>query len=132
VGENSMLVRKKKEKIHKKKEMSDEAKSGENLQTIRSWIRTIEQTTTSVSSRLSALENRLSGAIKEPENVILNGMEGPVKTLFLNVKKKNAGELARMLDGELCHLHNELAKQQQQTSCLQEQLEMIEKLLYLS
>jgi hypothetical protein len=122
-----MLVRKKKENLLKKKEITDGSAKGENLQTIRSWIRTIEQTTTSVSSRLSAVENRLSGAIKEPGNDILKGMEGPIGTLLLNAKRKNAGELARMLDGELCFLHNELIKRQQETCGLQEQLRAFEK-----
>jgi hypothetical protein len=122
-----MLVRKKKENLRKKKEITDGSAKGENLQTIRSWIRTIEQTTTSVSSRLSAVENRLSGGMKGPENSILKGLEGPIATLLLNAKKKNAGELARMLDGELSLLHNELIKQQQETCGLQEQLGAFEK-----
>jgi hypothetical protein len=122
-----MLVRKKKEKVRKKKEITEGSAKGENLQTIRSWIRTIEQTTTSVSSRLSAVENRLSGAMKEPENGILKAMKGPIETLLLKVKKKDTGEVVRVLDGELSLLHNELVKQQQETCCLQEQLGAFEK-----
>ena len=47
-----MLVRKKRENLHKKKVMTEDPSSGENLQSLGSWIHKIEQTTTSVSSRL--------------------------------------------------------------------------------
>jgi hypothetical protein len=44
-----MLVRKRKEKSSKKRGMKEGPDSEENLQSVRSWIRKIEQTTTSVS-----------------------------------------------------------------------------------
>jgi hypothetical protein len=117
-----MLVRKRKEKVSKKKGMKEGSDSEENLQSVRSWIRKIEQTTTSVSSRLSAVEKRLSGRMSESDGLRTIGIEGPVETLFLHVKKKNATEVARVLDSELTLLHNELVTQQQETSCLKEQL----------
>ncbi|DAC71658.1 MAG TPA: hypothetical protein DSN98_09275 [Thermoplasmata archaeon] len=122
-----MLVRKRKENLLKKKGIAEGSDSEENLQTLRSWIRKIEQTTSSVSSRLSAVEKRLSGGMSEPDARNRIGMEGPVETLFTNVKKKNAGQLVRVLDSELALLHNEAAAQQQETCCLKEQLEVIEK-----
>jgi len=122
-----MLVRKRKEKVSKKKGMNEGSDSEENLQSVRSWIRKIEQTTTSVSSRLSAVEKRLSGRMSESDGLRAIGIEGPVETLFLHVKKKNATEVARVLDSELTLLHNELVKQQQETSCLKEQFGEIEK-----
>jgi hypothetical protein len=121
-----MLVRKKKENLLKKKGINEESSSEENLQSFRSWIRKIEQTTTSVSSRLSAVEKRLSGGMSEPDNIYHIGMEGPIETLILDVEKKNERKLARLLDGELTLLHNEVTSQQQQTCCLKEQLEVIE------
>ncbi len=114
-----MLVRKKRENLLKKKVMTEDPSSGENLQSLGSWIRKIEQSTTSVSSRLSAVEKRLSIGMIESESVHLVTMEGPVEKLILNVKKKNASELARALDGELSLLHNELVKQEQQLSTSQ-------------
>jgi hypothetical protein len=123
-----MLVRKKRENLHKKKVMTEEPSSGENLQSLGSWIHKIEQSTTSVSSRLSAVEKRLSIGMIESESVHLVTMEGPVEKLILNVKKKNAGELARALDGELNILHNELVKQEQQLSSLKEQLVVVEQM----
>ena len=53
-----MLVRKPKTKTTKKKTKKDTS-SQDNIQSMRSWIRKIEQTTSSVSSRLSAVEKRL-------------------------------------------------------------------------
>jgi hypothetical protein len=123
-----MLVRKKREKLLNKKVIPEGSSSGENLQSLDSWIRKIEQSTTSVSSRLSAVEKRLSIGTIESENVHLVTMEGPVEKLLLNVKKKNASELARALDGELSLLHNEMVKQEQQLISLKEQLVAVEKM----
>lgn len=122
-----MLVRKRKEKSSKKKGINEGSDSEENLQSVRSWIRKIEQTTTSVSSRLSAVEKRLSGRMSVSDGLKTIGIEGPVETLFLHVKKKDTAEVARVLDSELALLHNELAKQQQETCSLKEQLGEIEK-----
>jgi len=122
-----MLVRKRKEKSSKKRGMNEGSDSEENLQSVRSWIRKIEQTTTSVSSRLSAVEKRLSGRMSVSDGLKTIGIEGPVETLFLHVKKKDTAEVARVLDSELTLLHNELAKQQQETCSLKEQLGEIEK-----
>jgi len=123
-----MLVRKKRENLLKKKVMTEDPSSGENLQSLGSWIRKIEQSTTSVSSRLSAVEKRLSIGMMESESVHLVTMEGPVEKLILNGKKKNASELARALDGELSLLHNELVNQEQQLGSLKEQLVVVEKM----
>jgi hypothetical protein len=123
-----MLVRKKRENLHKKKVMTEDPSSGENLHSLGSWIHKIEQTTTSVSSRLSAVEKRLSIGMRESEDVHLVTMEGPVAKLVLNAKKKNASELARALDGELLLQHNELVKQEQELGLLKEQLVVIEKM----
>jgi len=122
-----MLVRKRKEKFSKKKGINDVSDSEENLQSVRSWIRKIEQTTTSVSSRLSAVEKRLSGRMSESDAMNMIGIEGPIETLLLNSKKKNITEIARVFDSELTLLHNELVKQQQETSCIKEQLGELEK-----
>jgi hypothetical protein len=123
-----MLVRKKRENLLKKKVMTGDPSSGENLQSLGSWIRKIEQSTTSVSSRLSAVEKRLSIGMMESESVHLVTMEGPVEKLILNGKKKNASELARALDGELSLLHNELVNQEAQLGSLKEQLVVVEKM----
>lgn len=121
-----MLVRKKKEKFLRKKEARAEAESEENLQSFRSWIRKIEQTTTSVSSRLSAVEKRLSGGMIDGGVPPTLSMDGPIQTLFSNVKKRNITDVARVLDSELVLLHNELVHHQQQADSLKEQLGKIQ------
>jgi hypothetical protein len=123
-----MLVRKKRENLLKKKAMHEGTSSGDSLPSLGSWIRKIEQSTTSVSSRLSAVEKRLSIGTIEPGGISLVEMEGPVEKLVLNGKKKSASELARALDGELILLRNEQVKQEQQLSGLQEQLTVVEKM----
>lgn len=107
--------------------MNEGSDSEENLQSVRSWIRKIEQTTTSVSSRLSAVEKRLSGRMSGSDGLKTIGIEGPIETLFLQMKKKNTPEVARVLDSELTLLHNELVKQQQEMGSLKEQIVEIEK-----
>jgi hypothetical protein len=122
-----MLVRKRKERVSKKKRKYPEADQDENLQSVRSWIRKIEQTTTSVSSRLSAVEKRLSGWMSGSDGLKTIGIQGPIETLFLHTPKKNIPETARVLDSELTFLHNELAKQHEETNMLKEHLEGLEK-----
>ena len=122
-----MLVRKRKEKLSKKKRNIDRVDSEENLQSVRSWIRKIEQTTASVSSRLSAVERRLSGRMSETSAGKTIGIEGPIETLFVNMKKKETPEVVRVLDNELCYLHNELVRHQQETEALKGQMSDYEK-----
>ena len=52
-----MLTQREKKKMLKKEDVVSE----DNIQSLRSWVRKIEQSTMSVSSRLSAVEKRLSG-----------------------------------------------------------------------
>lgn len=120
-----MFMRKKKVNVRKRKEMYTECAAEENLQSLRSWIQKIEQTTASVSSRLSAVEKRLSGAAAEQNIRNPIGMQGPVETLLLHVKNKKAGQLARLLDGELSLVHNELVYQQQENDSLKKQIHAI-------
>jgi len=123
-----MLLRKKKENFSRKKDAVRGADSEENLQSFRSWVRKIEQTTASVSSRLSAVEKRLSGGMMNADTSSKCSLDGPIQRLFSTGKKKNTPDVARVLDSELVLLHNELVKQQQETNCLKEHLgEMQEK-----
>jgi hypothetical protein len=123
-----MLVRKKRENLLKKKARSEDSASEENLQSVRSWIRKIEQSTTSVSCRLSAVEKRLSTGMNETENNGLIAMNGRVETLMINIKKKSARAVARVLDGELTLLHNEVMKQEKEFDHLKEQLSAVEEM----
>ncbi|MBN1860927.1 MAG: hypothetical protein JW840_05645 [Candidatus Thermoplasmatota archaeon] len=122
-----MLVRRRKDHVLKKKGLSEGAAGENTVQSLRSWIRKIEQTTGSVSSRLTAVERRLSGGMTEFDEKHPIPLQGPIETLFMDGKKKNTGELARVLDRELSVLHNQVAEQQQQTSDLREHLGAIEQ-----
>lgn len=122
-----MLVRKRKEKKIKKRGREKEIDSEENLQSVRSWIRKIEQTTASVSSRLAAVEKRLSGRMSETNGLKIIDLQGPVETLLVHGKKKNTTEIAHVLDTELSCLHNEQLREQQELNILKEQLNEIGK-----
>ena len=50
-----MFIKKKKEKNHRKKVNAMAPLSEESVQSLRSWVRKIEQSTNSVSSRLTAV-----------------------------------------------------------------------------
>lgn len=105
----------------KKIKRSDENLAQENLEAFRSWIQKIEQSTTAVSSRLSAVEKRLSTGIDESEPSDLLPMNGRVETLVVNIKKKSAGAVARVLDHELTYLHNEMIDLKKELARLTEQ-----------
>jgi preprotein translocase subunit SecD len=116
-----MLTQREKKKMLKK----DDLVSDDNVQSLRSWIRKIEQSTMSVSSRLSAVEKRLSGRALLSDDGAVDVMEGPVEKLVSTVKqgkKKNAGELARVVDSELSLLQNELIQQEAELKTLKDAL----------
>jgi len=123
-----MLVRKIKQNLLKKKPRTEDVSSQENLQSLRSWIRKIEQSTTAVGSRLSAVEKRLSSGMNESDAGNLLAMNGRVETLVLNIKKKSASAVARVLDHELTFLHNELIDQKKEFDRLKEQLTAFEEM----
>lgn len=127
-----MLVRKKKQHVLcrnlTRKTKCESVDSEDNLQSVRSWIRKIEQTTTSVSSRLAAVEKRLSGGITGLDEKNQLHLQGPIETLLADGKKKTTAEVARVLDRELALLHNEVVEQQQQTNDLREHLGVIEQI----
>jgi hypothetical protein len=118
-GEEFMFVKSK-----KKVDVKDSSPE-DTVQSLRSWIRKIEQSTASVSSRLTAVETRLSGSMSESGAVNLVSMQGPIETFVRNGKKKNAGELAHALDSELTILHNEMVNREQDFLDLKNQLTVI-------
>jgi hypothetical protein len=73
-----MFVKNKKEKKVNKRTMQKNECSDESVHSLRSWIRKIEQTTSSVSARVSAVEKRLSGGTYSKEGDVPIGMEGPI------------------------------------------------------
>ncbi len=53
-------------------------------------------------------------------------IQGPIETFVRNGKKKNAADLAHLLDSELVLLHNEMVRQEQDLKNLQNLLAAIE------
>jgi hypothetical protein len=121
-----MLTNRKTESFLKKKTVPQNPASEDTVQSLRSWIRKIEQSTTSVSARLTAVEKRLSGGMTEIETGPPLSMQGPVETLVRNGKKRNAGELAHLLDSELTLLHNELVQKEPEVQDLKNQLLVVD------
>ena len=84
-----MLVNKHKPKTSKKKTKKNTS-SQDNVQSMRSWIRKIEQSTNSVSSRLSAVEKRISQRSMSSSNdsIQSNLLEGPIERIFADLKEE--------------------------------------------
>ena len=121
-----MFIRKRQDKKHHKKTNATASSSEESVQSLRSWVRKIEQSTNSVSARLTAVESRLSGGYASSEEALMSVMEGPVERFLSDVqkgKKKSLEEHARFLDRELHCLHSELGKQHQEYQALKEQVQ---------
>lgn len=127
-----MLIRKKQDKKNHKRKNDTDPSSEESVQSLRSWVRKIEQSTNSVSSRLTAVETRLSGSFASSDEALVSVMEGPVERFFSNIqkgKKKTLDEHARILDHELHCLHSELGKQQQEYQTLKEQIDELSQVI---
>jgi len=125
-----MLVRKPKTKTTKKKTKKD-ASSQDNIQSMRSWVRKIEQMTNSVSSRLSAVEKRISRRnLESPSDPIQKAMlEGPIERIFADIKEeknnKDIEEVSRILDSEFSIMQEELISQENEITSLESQLTTI-------
>jgi len=130
----AMFIRKNQDKRNRKKTKAVVPLSEESVQSLRSWVRKIEQSTSSVSSRLTAVETRLSGGYASTDEALLSVMEGPVERFLSDVqkgKKKTLEEHARVLDHELHCLHTELGKQQQEYQALKDQVDELNQSLPL-
>ena len=125
-----MLVNKNKSKTSKKKTKKDTS-SQDNVQSMRSWIRKIEQSTNSVSSRLSAVEKRISRKSVDSSNdsIQSNLLEGPIERIFADLKEgkssKDIEEVSRILDSEFTIMQEELISQENEITSLEGQLSTI-------
>ena len=120
------------EKQLHKKTTTTVPSSEEVVQSLRSWVRKIEQSTNSVSSRLAAVEMRLTGCFTSSGQTLLAVREGPVERFFTemkNGKKKTLEEHAKALDQELFSVFTELEKNKQEYRTLEEQVRELERLL---
>jgi len=112
-----MLVNKNKTmKKTSKKELNDYE---DNILSMRSWVRKIEQTTNSVSSRLNAVEKRISSRRLDSNGNSISGVtiiDGPIDKVISELKdgkEKNSLEYVfRVVDSEIGVLQDELDSQQ--------------------
>jgi len=90
--------------------------SEESIQSFRSWIRKLEQSTNSLGSRLSAVEKRISN--KKIENTKeIQENDKKITKIFKKIKKdqditENLEEIGTVLDEELIDIREEIIQQQ--------------------
>ncbi|RLF33822.1 MAG: hypothetical protein DRM98_01700 [Thermoplasmata archaeon] len=129
-----MLVNKKK---NSKKNTGRKNESyEENIQSMRSWIRKIEQTTNSIGSRLAAVEKRLSNKRSNVSNNSLSGLtiiEGPIEKVLSELKDetetRNMDYVLRIVDNELALIHDEIDSQQSDVDSLNIKINDLTKLI---
>lgn len=125
-----MFIGKKKENNHKKKTNAVVPSSEDSVQSLRSWVRKIEQSTNSVGSRLAAVEARLTGGFASSGEAPLSVMDGPVEkfvTSIKNGKKKTIDEQAKIIDSEIHFLSTELQRRAQEFQSLSEHMTDLEQ-----
>ncbi|MDH7516821.1 MAG: hypothetical protein QHH19_00480 [Candidatus Thermoplasmatota archaeon] len=128
---DNLLVNKNKTKNRIEK---DSYSSEENIQSFRNWIRKIEQTTNSISSRLSAVEKRISRKTDDSDKKILYGtLEEPISRVFTVLKdeenKKTIEEAAQVLDSEFSIMQEEIKSLQDDVDGLREKTDELKSLL---
>jgi len=129
-----MLVKKNKNIPSKKKMERDNYTSEDNIQAFRNWIRKIEQTTNSVSSRLSAVEKRISRKTDDQDKKIFyNMLEEPISRIFTVLKdgknKKTIEEISQTLDSEFSIMQEEITSLQDDVGALKGKIDELEPLL---
>lgn len=128
-----MLANRHKSKT-KNRQQKDISPSDESIQSFRSWIRKLEQSTTSLSSRLSAVEKRISHkSFSSTSSIQAYGAEGPVERLFgeLPIEKNDAtvSELSVLLDSEFSLMQEAIIAQQVEVAALRETVSEMESQL---
>ncbi len=124
-----MLIDKRKSKTTKKKSKKEAIPSEDTIQSFRSWIRKLEQTGNSLSSRLSAVERRLSKRKSDGTSTSLSepSMEGPIEKIFEYLNEEKQGkpieEVSKILDNEFAIMQEELIAQQTELASLKESME---------
>lgn len=123
-----MLADKHKTNKRKKKALRDKTSSEDTVQSFRSWIRKLEQTANSLSSRLSAVEKRLSRRKPDPSAKLMPSImvEGSMGRIFEILKDgaedKNFDEVSRIVGNEFTFMQEELISQQTEVAFLKEKI----------
>ncbi|MEA3458649.1 MAG: hypothetical protein U9R21_08235 [Candidatus Thermoplasmatota archaeon] len=121
-----------KRKTKKKKALYESKVSSEDtVQSFRSWVRKLEQTANSLSSRLSAVEKRLSLKKFNDSSGLISGniMKSSIEKIFENINEKKEDkaleELSKLLDKEFSIMREELTSQQIEIATLKEKMDGI-------
>ena len=123
-----MLVDKRKSKTTKKKSKKETLPSEDTIQSFRSWIRKLEQNSNSLSSRLSAVEKRLSKRKSTEIDISLSDslVDGPIEKIFKQLNEGKQGkpiqEVSKILDGEFAVIQEELISQQTELASIKESI----------
>ena len=93
---------------------------------MRSWVRKIEQSANSISSRLSAVEKRISRGAGPDSNLLtvetsVGSSISKALADIQNIDDKDFEEVAKILGNELAIIHGELVSQQNEISLFKEQ-----------
>jgi hypothetical protein len=122
----------------KKKNTKDKDISDDNIDTLRSWIRRIEQSTNSLSSRLSAVEKRISN-YKDKSKIsgisIIKSSEGPIEKIVESFEKekkdKDVIEVSKILDQEISSIQDSIVSHDQELTTIESKLATLENTVAL-
>ena len=122
-----MLVNKRK---NQKKNTKENITSEETIQSFRSWIRKLEQSTNSLSSRLSAVEKRISKRKTDLDDNTTDDytFRSPVGDIFKKIKNDSSEnieiveEFSNAIDNEFSILQEELTQQKIEFKTIKDQI----------
>ncbi len=123
-----MLVNKKKTNKRNNEKISN------TVQSMRSWIRKIEQSTNSVSSRLTAVEKRITNKTSMDSRDNTSGLtiiDGSLDKILTQVsdgnKEKNLEYVFRVLDSELATIIDDIENQEIEIENIKNNIDQINK-----
>ena len=103
--------------------------SDETVQSFRSWIRKLEQTTNSLSSRLIAVEKRISARKNDIflDSIADKSLKGPIERLFRSLDEQEKDidikETSVILDQEFVSIQEELSLQMSEITDIKQKIE---------
>lgn len=116
----------KKENIKKKKK-NELSGYEDNIQSMRNWVRKIEQTANSISSRLAAVEKRISQGI-ESDDTVIKVESSYISKAFEDLQNSDDADfdkLVKVVGSELSILHGEIVSLQNEISLFNEKVDDI-------
>ena len=127
-----MLTSKNKDKNRKKKD--DHNSDDDTILSMRSWVRKIEQSANSLSSRLSAVEKRISRGTDSDNSFLTveTSVGRSISKALADIQSADDNdfeELLKILGNELTVIREELASQQNEISLFNERVEGLNDLL---